>query len=116
MLCRHCSPSGPRWIFPAAPLDWRELPYDGGSEVLPADGFDGGVETAYSNALLSWAHINSQKTAAPTQKYKQRILDLGPRYKSWGDWIEHLTRKSRGRAGLDMLSQAAPALLLAESP
>ncbi len=109
------SPSGPRWIFPVAPLDWRDPPYDHDSK-LPADGFDGGVETAYSNALLSWAHINSQRTATPTQKYKERILELGPRYKSWGDWVEHLARKSRGRAGLDMLSQAAPALLLADSP
>jgi hypothetical protein len=109
------SPSGPRWIFPVAPLDWREPPLRHES-TLPASGFDGGVETAYSNAMLSWAHAFNQKSPSPTSKYRDRILDLGPRYKSWSDWVEHLARRARGRAGLDMLSQAAPAILLAERP
>jgi hypothetical protein len=107
------SPSGPRWIFPVAPLDWKEPPLTHQS-ALPASGFDGGVETAYSNTMLSWAHSLHQKSLNPTSKYRDRILDLGPRYKSWSDWVEHLARRSRGRSGLDMLSQAAPAILLAE--
>jgi len=104
-------PSGPRWIFPVAPLDWSEPPLSF-QAPLPASGFDGGVESAYSQTLLIWAHRLDTPLAGDPSRHRARVLDLGPRYDSWGDWTEHLARRSRGRAGLDPLSQAAPALTL----
>lgn len=108
-------PSGPRWIFPVAPLDWDLAPLSF-QEELPKSGFDGGAESAYSNSLLSWAHSLSSNGSGESSRYSARVLDLGPRYKTWADWTEHLTRRSKRRTGVDMLSQAAPALLLAERP
>lgn len=105
-------PSGPRWIFPVAPLDWSAPPYTPG-DPLPAKGFDGGVETHYAQTLLAWAHRLDPPSSGQPSRHRDRILDLGPRYPSWSAWIDHLARRSRPRPGLDPLSQAAPAMLLA---
>ena len=102
--------SGPRWIFPVAPLDWDEPPFSPGDH-LPASGYDGSVEVHYAYALLAWAHTLDPPKSGKPPRHLNRVLDLGPRYASWDHWIEHLARRSRSRPGLDPLSQAAPVLL-----
>ncbi len=104
--------SGPRWIFPVAPLGWDLPPFNPG-DPLPANSFDGGVECHYSYALLAWAHELAPPNEEQQRRHLDRILDLGPRYKSWADLKEHLARQSQSRPGFDPLLQAAPALVFA---
>jgi hypothetical protein len=104
--------SGPRWIFPVAPLDWKAPPFPA-QEPLPPSGFDGGVEANYANTLLAWAHRLDPPPPNEPPRHLNRVLDLGPRYATWADWRDHLARRSKRHQGLDPLSQAAPALVLA---
>ena len=101
--------SGPRWIFPVAPLARDKAPFERGAE-LPAESFDGGVEQHYAYALLSWAWELSEPKERP--RYMARILDLGPRYRDWHDLRQHLSQQAWSQPGFDPLMQAAPALAI----
>ena len=106
---RSSEQSGPRWIFPVAPLSWDELPFAPG-DPLPPGSFDGGVEVHYSYALLAWAHEIDSRKEEQRHRHLNRILALGARYKAGEDLKEHLARRSQSRPGLDPLQQAAAAL------
>lgn len=101
--------SGARWTFPVAPLAAEEPPFAPGEE-LPVDSFDGGVEHQYAYALLAWAWESAEPEDRP--RYLQRMLDLGPRYRTWHDLREDLARQSWESPGFNPLMQAAAALAI----
>jgi hypothetical protein len=76
--------TGPRWAFPVARNDGFELPPFSdfrywGRNYLPSDGFNGGVESSYGYATLSFAADWTQRTNGRGLKnrYLRRSLDYG---------------------------------------
>jgi hypothetical protein len=93
--------TGPRWAFPVARNDGFELPPFSdfrywGRDYLPGDGFNGGVETSYGYATLSFAADWTQRTHGRGLKnrYLRRSLDYGSGAPNFPALYQRLTSRS----------------------